>query len=147
MRLRNVSKRHLVSLICARSFGSITVKTRRRSVRLTALCKRRSLIFHTMCHIKDTTESWIPTTALQTSAHKPLTARTLVRTSSGRMDHTDSTPASNVTNATLDQCSRSSLVEPEETLALPVLSRDQQIRNLLLVITTESEKIRNEKSL
>jgi hypothetical protein len=62
-----------------------------------------------------------------------------VKTSSGRMDHTDLILASSVMNAILDRCFRSSQEEREEILVLPVLLRDLKSRNLLLIIITEFE--------
>lgn len=64
-----------------------------------------------------------------------------MKTSSGKMDHTDLILASSVMNAILDQCFRSSQEEREEILVLPVLLRDHKSRNLLLIIITEFEKI------
>jgi len=137
----NVLERRLVLRKCALLFGNTTAKIRRNTVNSTVLSKRKSVICHTMCQNKIHSIQLTKTIALQTSAHRQSTVRTRVKTSSGKMDHTDLILASNVMNAILDQCSKSSQEEQEETPALPVQLRDHKSRNLLLVIITEFEMI------
>ena len=64
-----------------------------------------------------------------------------VKISNGRMVHIDLTLASNVTNVILDQFSKNSPEEQEETQASLAQLQDQFRNNPLLIIIMESHQV------
>lgn len=117
MKCQIASKKRWDLQTCAPLFGNIIVKIRRIIAWSTVWCRSKSFIWITMCQNNGPLEYLIPIFALQTYANKKLTARTHVKTFSGKMEFTDLTLASNVTNAIQDLYSKSSPEEQGETQA------------------------------
>ena len=146
---RPLLKRHLTALpkasasaTCAPTSGSTIPKTQSKNANTTASSKRRSSEYLTTFHSKGDMESPIPTTVTHRSALRRLTVNQHVKTFNGKTILTDWTHVFSVTNAILDQSSRSSPEEQEETQVLSVQSRDQLNNNLLLITSMEFEKYR-----